>query len=86
MKIADINEVLAFALAYAALDLVKLPGRFVNVLERMLKYQQENPNEGVVTAQTAEQTDAGMKEFNDFKNNQLEYEKNSQASRKWQIL
>ena len=77
----DVNAIvnaISIAMAPAVLGLVKLPDRFMTVLDSLLKEQMENPDRGVITAPTAEQTEAAYQQFQDMRTAQDNYEKNAE--------
>ena len=78
----DVNAIvnaISIAMAPAVLGLVKLPDRFMTVLDSLLKEQMENPDKGVITAPTAEQTQAAYQQFQDMRTAQDNYEKNAET-------
>jgi len=78
IELKHVVEAIAMAMAPAVLGLVQLPERFMTVLDTLLKDQMANPDKGVVTAPTKEQTEFAYNQFKDMQTKQDEYEKNAQ--------
>ncbi|EAX96064.1 hypothetical protein TVAG_265530 [Trichomonas vaginalis G3] len=74
IQMSDVIEAVAIAVAPAVLGLVKLPERFLNVLDTVIKSQMANPDRGIVTAPTAEQSAQAYAQFQDMRNKQQEYD------------
>jgi len=79
IKMEHIIEAISIAMAPAVLGLVQLPERFMTMLDTMLKDQQANPDKGIVTAPTAEQTAATYERFKEMQAKQDSYEENAQS-------
>ena len=72
-----IIEAISIAMAPAVLGLVQVPERFMTILDTLLKEQMENPDAGVVTAPTAEQTQQAYEHFQDMRAAQDSYTENA---------
>jgi hypothetical protein len=79
IQMQHVIEAIAIAMAPAVLGLVKLPERFMTMLDTMLRDQMANPDRGVVTAPTSEQTAAAYDKFKEMQAKQDEYIKNAQT-------
>ena len=77
LQTSHIINAISIAMAPAVLGLVKLPDRFMTILDTLFQEQIANPNQGVITAPTAEQTAAAYEQFKDMRTKQEEYEKNA---------
>ena len=73
----DIVDAISIAMAPAVLGLVQLPERFMTVLDSLLKQQMDNPNAGVVTAPSAEQTQQAYEQFKEMRAAQDAYTENA---------
>jgi len=73
----SIINAISIAMAPAALGLVKVPERFMTVLDSLLRQQMEHPDKSIITAPTREQTEAAYERFNEMVKAQAEYDKNA---------
>ena len=75
-NIQHIVESISYAMSPAVLGLVKLPDQYMAILDKILKQQMNKPDEGVITAPTAEQSAIAYEKFKEMRLRQEEYTKN----------
>jgi hypothetical protein len=78
LEMDSIINAIAIAMAPCVLGLVKLPDRFMTVLDTLLKEQMANPSAGVITSPTSEQTAALYEKFKEMQAKQDEYGSSAQ--------